>query len=390
MKYISVFSGIGGLESRSVRPALVCDSDPACRLVLGRRYPATTIHEDITTLEPPKVDIVVGGWPCQDLTAAGKMGGIKSSRSGLFFEMVDVAKRARAHTFIAENVPNLIVMRNGLDFDIVRDTLVNSGFPYIAWRTLNAREFNLPQERNRVFIVASKHRELALSLHAETAETTSHRRKAGDVAGFYWTAGGGRSICFCRGYVPALKIGASDNKGRSPVAIFYGSTVRKLSTAECLRLQGFETADFDGITSSNILRMAGNAVPLPVGQFVVDAIIKGLPNAGVFTGFDRIAESGFLDRGKIWSIGHRKPCLAKNLHEFIDVDSTDLLSAQASTGLLCRVIKSGKRVPLELFDALHQLSLIKDGKFRGSRSNSFEMIKLLDTAQFRQTLSAET
>src|SRR6266478_4776899 len=105
MKYLSVFSGIGGLESERVRPVLVCDSDPMCRKVLERRFPEIAVHDDVATLEPPKVDIVVGGWPCQDLTTAGKMGGINASRSGLFFEMVRIAKRAKAHTFVAENVP---------------------------------------------------------------------------------------------------------------------------------------------------------------------------------------------------------------------------------------------------------------------------------------------
>jgi hypothetical protein len=211
-----------------------------------------------------------------------------------------------------------------------------------------------------------------------------------DVAGFYWTAGGGRSICFSKGYVPALKIGASDNKGRSPVAVFYGSTVRKLSTAECLNLQGFETADFHGISATNIFRMAGNAVALPVGQFVVDAVLRQLPNAGIFTGFDHVAENGFCDRGKLWSVGHRRPSFASNLHEFVDLNSRDSLSSQAATGLLCRIIKSDKRVPLELFDALSRLSSKRDGKFHGARSNSFEAIKLLDTLAFRQTLEAHS
>src|SRR5439155_13184794 len=143
-------------------------------------------------------------------------------------------------------------------FDIVLETLSKSGFPYISWRTLNAREFALPQERNRVFMVASKFKESALSLHADVPVMSTHNIPHREVSGFYWTAGGGRSICFSKGYAPALKIGASDNKGRSPVALFYGSTVRKLTTAECLKLQGFETADFEEITPTNVFRMAGN------------------------------------------------------------------------------------------------------------------------------------
>ena len=366
-QYISVFSGIGGLEHPSIAPVIVCERDPDCQTVLARRFSDAIISPDISNLRPTgTVDVVAGGWPCQDLSSAGTLGGISGARSGLFFEMLRVAKESGAHTLVGENVPNLLTINRGRDFNTVLDALVGAGYVNIGWRTLNAREFGLPQERRRLFIVASTEPARAAAIHAELPHFGS-ATSAGSSCGFYWT-GGKRSICFLKGCVPTLKIGSTDNKGRAPVALFVNGRIRKLTPQEFLRLQGFATLPVEGLAASALLRMAGNAVAAPMGHFVMNSVSKSSAPSGVRTAFGVITESGLLDGGLTWAIEHSKVQLATNLDEFLDDSASGSLSAQAAAGLIVRSIRAGNPMPRELFDALFQLSADRSGKLHRKSS----------------------
>lgn len=385
--YLSLFSGIGGLEHPSVPPILFCEQDSACQSVLRQRYPKIDVFPDITKLnKPPRTDIVAGGWPCQDLSSAGTLGGLKARRSGLFFEMLRVAKACGAHTIIGENVPNLLTINQGQDFQRVLDSLVADGYRFIAWRVLNARAFSLPQERRRLFIVASTKRDRAAALHGALPHLPP-KRSSVVANGFYWT-GGKRSICFSPGYVPALKVGATDNNGRAPVAIMLGERVRKLSPIEFLSLQGFDRLPIKGVAASAILRMAGNAVPVPMGHFVVSSVVNSSPMTGIRTAFGIIGTSGVYDGGLAWVVDHRPTPLATNLIDFVDADADDSLSAQASAGLIVRSVRSGLPMPKELFNVLWRLTGDRSGKLKPSRGNSFEALDAMPAAvtNYRDTL----
>jgi|GEM_PF-1286775 len=373
LRYISLFSGIGGLEHPTDPPLLFCEQDSACQGVLRERHSGVDVCPDITQLSsPPAADIVAGGWPCQDLSSAGTLGGIKARRSGLFFEMLRVAKESGAHTLVGENVPNLLTINRGRDFQLVLDALVSEGYRFIAWRVLNARAFGLPQERRRLFVVASTEPERAAALHSSLPVLPPSRSSI-VASGFYWT-GGKRSICFSSGYVPALKIGATDNKGRAPVAIMLGDRVRKLNPIEFLALQGFSDLPTTGLAPSTILRMAGNAVPVPMGHFVVSSVANVAPMSGVRTAFGLIGASGTFDGGLSWVIDHKPTPLATNLIDFVDVDLDDSLSAQAAAGLIVRSVRSGHPMPRELFTLLWKLAANRTEKLRASRANSFEAL----------------
>jgi DNA (cytosine-5)-methyltransferase 1 len=378
LRYLSLFSGIGGLEHPSVSPLLFCEQDSACQGVLRRRHPGVSVYPDVTQLhEPPRADIVAGGWPCQDLSSAGTLGGITARRSGLFFEMLRVAKASGAHTLVGENVPNLLTINRGRDFQVVLDALVAEGYRFIAWRVLNARAFGLPQERRRLFVVASTERERAAALHCALPELPPSRSSL-VASGFYWT-GGKRSICFSSGYVPALKIGATDNKGRAPVAIMLGGRVRKLSPLEFLGLQGFRELPTEGVASSTILRMAGNAVPVPMGHFVLSSVVNVSPMSGVRTAFGLFSSSGMFDGGLSWVIDHKPSPLATNLVDFVNPDADDSLSAQAAAGLIVRSVRSRHPMPRELFAVLWRLAADRSGKLKASRGNSFEALDRMTT-----------
>jgi len=95
---------------------------------------------------------MVGGFPCQDLSVAGKRAGLAGNRSGLFFEFIRLIKETKTKFVILENVPGLLSSNNGNDMGVVIGELDDLGYS-VAWRVLDAQFFGVPQRRRRVFIV---------------------------------------------------------------------------------------------------------------------------------------------------------------------------------------------------------------------------------------------
>ena len=371
-------------------PEYLCDSDPDCWTVLSRTYPKTPIYPDVHTLPKTRADVCLAGWPCQDLTSAGRQAGIRGENSSLFFQAVNVAVAAGTHTFVGENVPNLLRLRKGAEFKVVLNALSDAGFPYIAWRTLSARQFGLPQDRERIIIVASKKLPIATSLHRTIpCSNIKWLEQRFSAAGFYWT-GGQRSICYSDGYVPALKVGASPPKGgTSPVAVFYNRTVRKLSAIECVRLQGFDPSLFGGLILGSVFRMAGNAVPRPLGDFAADTPVFKCEADLTFSEATTFERHGLFRDGALYCVRHDSGPLANNLDQFLDFNSTDSLSNQAAAGLLVRAIRSRKPMPLPLFDVLYRLSAERT-KLRGTKVDSFKILhEQLDPELYRAGLAEQ-
>jgi hypothetical protein len=304
--------------------------------------------------------------------------------------MLRVAVASGAHTIIGENVPNLLTLRGGEDFEAVKLAVRNYGFNYVSWRILNAREFGLPQDRSRLFIAASKYPSYALALHSEI-QTRFESKDTPDVHGFYWT-GGKRSICFSDGYVPALKVGATDNRGRGTVAVFNGCIARKLTVAENLALQGFSDVASSGLAPSTLLRMAGNAVAKPVGEFVVSSVMNACPPSGMRSGFSLRSFSGYFDGEVEWTIDHKPSFLASNLAEFLEPGEHKPLSAQASAGLIVRSVRSATPMPTDLFDVLYKQSLVPGGRIHPSRGDSLSALAemLPEVVEYRNKLDKLT
>jgi DNA (cytosine-5)-methyltransferase 1 len=363
MEYLSCFSGIGGLEGTNP-PIAFCEIDSECQKILIKRFPNSKIYDDINILHGSNCDVVTGGWPCQDISIAGKQKGLSGENSGLFYSLVRVAVESSAHTIIAENVPNLLKLEQGEVFkEVLREFSLN-GYKYISWRTLNAREFGLPHNRNRVFMIASKLRNNCMSVFRPLPDLVQNV-KSKIVAGFYWTAGT-QSICYSIGYVPTIKVGSSLSIP-SPPAIHFGNTVRQLSPSEALSLQGFDSTLFEGIKKSTIYRMAGNAVARPLGRFVVDGVLNEIRHneknilpkqLEMFNGFNSVDSSresnkiplnGYFEKGILQQVKVKKPQkLASNLDDFIDLEDFQPLSIRAATGLLRRLERSGQSCPVEL------------------------------------------
>ena len=154
----SLFSGIGGIDLGLERAGMSikwqCEKDPWCRKVLTKHWPEVPKYEDVTTLDAATVepvDVLAGGFPCQDLSFAGKQAGIlEGKRSGLWGEFARLIRTLRPRYVLVENVPGLLI-QPGLGV-VLRD-LAECGYD-AEWQVLSARAFGAPHLRKRVWIVA--------------------------------------------------------------------------------------------------------------------------------------------------------------------------------------------------------------------------------------------
>jgi len=164
---VSLFAGVGGfdlaLERNGVKVVASVEIDAKARDILARHFPNSQLFNDVTTVTgqellnagfDPKNGIIVGEFPCQDLSVAGKRAGLSGKRSGLFYEIVRLLEETKAQNFILENVPGLLSSNKGADMGAVIGALVDLGYS-VAWRVLDAQHFGVPQRRRRVFIVGS-------------------------------------------------------------------------------------------------------------------------------------------------------------------------------------------------------------------------------------------
>lgn len=159
MKVGSLFSGVGGfdlgLERAGMRVLWQVEIDPQARAVLRKHWPDVDLHEDVRdvgrhNLEP--VDLICGGFPCQDLSVAGRRAGLAGERSGLFYEFMRIVDELAPRWVLIENVPGLLSSNGGRDMGAVLGTLGELGYGY-AYRVLDLQHFGVPQRRRRVFIV---------------------------------------------------------------------------------------------------------------------------------------------------------------------------------------------------------------------------------------------
>lgn len=152
-RVLDLFSGIGGfslgLERAGMRTVAFCEIDPFCRRVLAKHWPGVPILDDVQTAEFPAADVICGGFPCQDVSLAGRRAGITGERSGLYRELVRALRVVRPRHAIVENVAALL----GDGLDLVLGDMAESGFD-AEWDCVPACAVGAPHERDRIWIVA--------------------------------------------------------------------------------------------------------------------------------------------------------------------------------------------------------------------------------------------
>ena len=170
MKVLSLFSGIGAFEKALDNLGIPYELVAFCEIdkYASKSYqaihgvPETMNLGDITKVDekqlPKDIDLITYGFPCQDISIAGNQKGLfnadgSQTRSGLFFEALRIIEEAKPRVAIAENVKNLTGKKFAEQFRLVLESLEQAGYNNY-WKVLNAKDFGIPQNRERVFIVS--------------------------------------------------------------------------------------------------------------------------------------------------------------------------------------------------------------------------------------------
>ena len=160
IKYFSMFSGIGGFEYGMEQSdyEFECvgysEIDKYARSIYERHYPNHINYGDATRIDTntlPDFDLLVGGFPCQAFSIAGKRRGFDDTRGTLFFEIARILKDKRPRYFLLENVKGLLYHNQGETFKTILEVLTDLGYN-VQWEIYNSQYYGTPQRRERIFL----------------------------------------------------------------------------------------------------------------------------------------------------------------------------------------------------------------------------------------------
>ncbi len=282
MKVAGLFAGIGGFElglaEAGFHPEFFCEIDSGAAAVLNKRFPGVRVAPDIRAMKRlPDVDVITAGFPCQDLSQAGRTAGIRGENSGLVQEVFRLlkAQKKRARWLVIENVPFMLQLARGEAMRMIVDELNQLGYTW-AYRVVDARAFGVPQRRLRVLLVASCEADPRSVLFDGPGENTEHEKAFSNelCCGFYWTEGV-RGLGWAVDSVPTLK-GGSGLGIPSPPAI-WNPAAHSFSTPDIRdaeRLQGFPVdwtlpaVQSGACRKGHRWKMVGNAVCVEMARWL--------------------------------------------------------------------------------------------------------------------------
>lgn len=327
VKYFSMFSGIGGFErgleqaSKTTNTNFECvgysEIDKHAIQTYERHYDhdAYGSATEIDAATIPNFDLLVGGFPCQAFSIAGKRGGFEDTRGTLFFDIARILQHHRPANFILENVKGLLSHDGGRTFRTIITTLTDLGYG-VEWQVLNSKDFGVPQSRERVYIVghfAGQQRsagEVFPFTGPSNPNTTVGKSTETAVARTF-TAGGnsggnhsGMTIIKtifpfedgsplkpkeitrgmdqahriyeneCSVTLKALGGGVGALSGLYKTGASFLESIRRLTPIECERLQGFPDNWTEGVSDTQRAKQCGNAVTTNVVQAVAERLYR--------------------------------------------------------------------------------------------------------------------
>jgi DNA (cytosine-5)-methyltransferase 1 len=366
MNVAGLFAGIGGIElgfeRAGFRTSLLCEIDPCAVAVLRKHFPETPIACDIRRIEelPRDVDVVTAGFPCQDLSQAGRTEGIGGARSGLVREVFRLLDRRPVPWVVVENVSFMLRLDRGSAMRLLADEFERRGYRW-AYRMLDSRAFGLPQRRERVYFVASREVDPSLLLFGANAVPREPLDHAGFACGFYWTEGL-RGLGWGVDCVPTLKGGSSIGIPSPPAIWLPSGDIVTPDIRDAERLQGFEAdwtvpAESVGRRGSR-WRLVGNAVSVDAAAWIAQVLKSKARTAPARTSaFDSRkawppAAFGGPD-GRLavdasaWPVARIRP----RLDEFLQFPWQPL-SSRATRGFVTRLRSGSLRRPTEFDLAL--------------------------------------
>lgn len=326
MKFLELCAGIGGFRQALENLGCECvgysEIDKHAIKLYSAWYNDECNFGDITKIEAEKLpdfELLVGGFPCQAFSVAGKRGGFNDTRGTIFFDFARIMKVKKPKFAIFENVKGLLNHDGGKTYETMLRTLDELGYN-AQWGILNTRFHGLPQNRERVYIVANLRERSSTKILFERGDDITdkvERTENGIIGQFYNRKGKTHQdlgVISSEGHSPALlatthknprivKIGdidglntqysrVYDSEGVSATINAQGGglgaktglynvehKVRRLTPKECFRLQGFKDEMVElgyklGISDTQLYKMAGNAVSVPVVEWVAQRVLN--------------------------------------------------------------------------------------------------------------------
>lgn len=345
IKYIDLFAGVGGfhhgidsafcnqqasaivkigqgrdgktgkarhyVHDRSITPLCVYSNewDKYANSVYRRHYGECDIRDirSVETSEIPDHDLLCGGFPCQSFSVAGKRGGFEDTRGTMFFEIARILKDKRPRYLLLENVKGLLTHDSGKTFATILGVLADIGYG-VQWQVLNSKDFGVPQNRERVYIVghlrgtpkpkvfpiAGSDAKNIIQLNQPKYSSNRIYDRSGIGPTLNTMQGGNRQPKVA---IPVLTPDRAEKRqngrrfkedgepsftltGQDKHGVYDGVKIRRLTPTECERLQGFP----DGWTATNVngeavsdsqrYKMCGNAVTTNTVAAVISKLLE--------------------------------------------------------------------------------------------------------------------
>ena len=308
-KVVSMFAGIGGIclsfENNECEVIWANEIDKNAAKTYVANFPKVKLNiGDISHVkmdEIPNFDILTAGFPCQTFSSVGLKKGFKDPRGSLFFEIIKVVKLRKPRVVFLENVANLTKHDNGETLKTIIGSLEECGYN-VVYKTMNAKDFgNIPQQRNRIYIVAFKYKrdfkrfsfpdridltrnafdlldtfdsdnKYSMSNHKQYSKMIEYMKSYDRIYRFtdWGLSSGMPGIC------PTLLAAMGSRFERIPF-FFDKETIRLLTPKECARLQGFpEYFVFPDQKEKEIYKQLGNSVCVPVVSRIAHKIVGAL------------------------------------------------------------------------------------------------------------------
>lgn len=297
-RFIDLFAGIGGMRIPFDELGGQCVFSSEWDKYAQKTYEANFDEKpygDITEISPssiPDHEILIAGFPCQAFSIIGNKRGFEETRGTLFFNIAEILREKRPIAFLLENVKQLKTHNGGKTFRVIEETLHSLGY-FTHTKILNALDFGLPQKRERTFIVGFKENlqfsfptlinstpELSSILEPDervdrklfaSEHIRKKRKERLKTKPFYpsiWHENKSGNISVLP-YSCALRRGAS-------YSYLLVNGVRRPSSRELLRLQGFPETFKIVVSHTEIRKQTGNSVPVPVVRHIAKQMIKSL------------------------------------------------------------------------------------------------------------------
>lgn len=282
MTFLDICAGIGGFRLGLERAGHKCIGFIEKDKYAVKSYRAMYNTEgewyadDVTAInteEIPDADIWCFGFPCQDISIAGKQAGLDGQRSSIFFNIIELIKGKKTENrpkwILVENVKNLLSIDGGRGFARILSEMDKAGYD-AEWQVLNSKNFGVPHNRERVFIIGHLRNGRTRKILPITGESSGHLKQI--VGG-----GQGERVYSTDGISACLSAQGGGLGAKTRLYIFYNESrdspqIRRLTPRECFRLQGFPDELFEKAEAVNsdtqLYKQEGNAVTVNVAYAI--------------------------------------------------------------------------------------------------------------------------